>query len=423
MTYSEVQEFLFSQLPMYQRQGVSAFKKNLDNIIELCNLLGNPQNNIECIHIAGTNGKGSTSHMIAAGLQANGYRVGLYTSPHYKDYRERIKINGEFITEYEVIKFVVDNKEDFLRIQPSFFEITVAMAFYHFSTHEVDIAVIETGLGGRLDSTNIINPLLSIITNISLDHQAMLGDTLELIANEKAGIIKYDTPVIVGEYQQSINHVFTQKSSETNSTIHQADLLSSLTYSDTGTYLFKINDHDWGVKFKSKLQNPYQQKNLISALYSLWTLRDQLDLDVTKIAYGIENIHQLTYYIGRWMVIQEQPLVIFDSAHNEAGISYLVDEISKTDYNKIHFVYGTAADKDLDTIFKLLPKEAIYYYVKADIPRGMKTDRLQSIAKQYDLTGLEYPSVASAYRTALSSANENDIVIVAGSIFVVAEVI
>ncbi len=423
MTYKDVQEFLFSQLPMYQRQGISAFKKNLDNIIALCELLDNPQDKFRSIHIAGTNGKGSTSHMIAAGLQANGYRVGLYTSPHYKDYRERIKINGELISEEAVISFVEDHKEDFIRIQPSFFEITVAMAFAHFANQNVDIAIIETGLGGRLDSTNIITPILSIITNISLDHQAMLGNTLEQIAGEKAGIIKSKIPVVIGEYQDEINHVFARKTNESESEIYQADLSSKIVQTNNGKYVFQINESDWKIDFKTTMTSPFQLKNLVTALFSLWTLKEHFQLDPIKIAFGLENINRLTYYIGRWMIIQHEPLVIFDSAHNEAGITHLVEEIENNKYQKIHFVFGTAADKDLDTILSILPKDAIYYFAKADIPRGMTTDVLQDIASQNGLKGLEYPSVAAAYRNALSSANKDDIVIVAGSIFVVAEVL
>ena len=423
MSYQEVQDFLFSQLPMYQRQGVSAFKKNLDNIIALCELLDNPQNKFQSIHIAGTNGKGSTSHMIAASLQANGYRVGLYTSPHYKDYKERIKINGVLISEQEVISFVENHKEDFIRIQPSFFEITVAMAFAHFANQNVDLAIIETGLGGRLDSTNIITPLLSIITNISLDHQSMLGDTLEQIAGEKAGIIKSKIPVVIGEHQDEINHVFTNKTDETQSKIYQADLSSKIVRNNNGTFNFQINESGWNVDFKTTMTNPFQLKNLVTALFSLWVIKDQFKLDPVKIADGLENINRLTYYIGRWMVIQHEPLVIFDSAHNEAGISHLVEEITSGKYQRIHFVYGTAADKDLDTILSFLPKQAIYYFAKANIPRGMTTDVLQDIALQNGLNGLEYPSVAAAYRNALSSANKDDIVVVAGSIFVVAEVL
>lgn len=423
MTYQEVQDFLFSQLPMYQRQGVSAFKKNLDNIIALCELLGNPQNKFKSIHIAGTNGKGSTSHMIAAGLQANGYRVGLYTSPHYKDYRERIKINAAFISENEVIEFVKIYKKDFRRIQPSFFEITVAMAFSHFANHKVDVAIIETGLGGRLDSTNIITPLLSIITNISLDHQSMLGDSLDLIAGEKAGIIKDNVPVVIGEYQEDINNIFISKARATRSTIYQADQLSTLIQRDSGNYQFSIKNNDWNVDFKTSMTSPYQLKNLVTTLFSLWILKDQFNLDTTKIANGLENINKLTYYIGRWMIIQEEPLAIFDSAHNEAGITHLVEELAFKEHKTIHIVYGTVADKDLDAILSILPQEAIYYFAKADIPRGMETEILHSKALEYNLQGFEYPSVSAAYRNALSNANKDDIVIVTGSIFVVAEVL
>ncbi len=423
MTYQEVQDFLFSQLPMYQRQGVSAFKKNLDNIIALCDLLGNPQNKFKSIHIAGTNGKGSTSHMIAAGLQANGYRVGLYTSPHYKDYRERIKINAEFISENEVIEFVKLYKKDFIKIQPSFFEITVAMAFSHFANQKVDIAIIETGLGGRLDSTNIITPILSIITNISLDHQSMLGNTLELIAGEKAGIIKDNIPIVIGEYQEDTNPIFTNKAIAKRSEIYQADQLSTIVRKENGAFHFRLKNDDWSVDFNTSMTNPYQLKNLVTTLFSLWILKDQFDLDTRKIADGLENINRLTYYIGRWMVVQEEPLVIFDSAHNEAGISLLVEELELIKHKTIHIIYGTAADKDLDAILSILPKKAIYYFAKADIPRGMKTEILKSKALNFELYGLEYPSVPAAYRNALSIANRDDIVIVAGSIFVVAEVL
>lgn len=422
MTYSEVQEFLFSQLPMYQRQGVSAFKKNLDNILALCKLLGNPQDKIKSIHIAGTNGKGSVSHMIAAGLQANGYKVGVYTSPHYKDYRERIKINGVLISEGDVISFVKELKEDILKIQPSFFEITVALAFAYFAKEKVDVAIIETGLGGRLDSTNIITPLLSVITNISIDHTTMLGDTLELIAGEKAGIIKENIPVIIGEYQDEVNQVFVQKAKETNSTLYQADASSTLDKNEDG-YLFTKGDNEWKLAFKSDKSNPYQLKNLTTALYTLSCLREKFKLDDELISKGIENMNNLTYYIGRWMTVQNSPKVILDSAHNEAGVMLLADEIQKLDYNKLHIVWGAASDKDVESIFKLLPIDATYYFAKADIPRGMDAEILRARANKLGLKGYDYASVPSAYRTALTSANSDDLVIVAGSIFVIAEVL
>jgi len=422
MTYKEVTDFLFSQLPMYQRQGVSAFKKNLDNIIALCDLLDNPQEKFKTIHIAGTNGKGSVSHIIAAGLQANGYSVGLYTSPHYKDYRERIKINGDFISEQDVIDFVENHKEDFLRIQPSFFEITVAMAFDYFANQDVDVAIIETGLGGRLDSTNILNPILSIITNISLDHQSMLGDTLPEIAGEKAGIIKKDTPVIIGEYQEEVNTVFLDKAQSMDSGLWQADNLSTLINKEE-KFSFSRNDKDWTLDFTSSMTNEYQLKNLKTALFSLSSLEDEFSLNKEKIAKGIENINQLTYYIGRWMKIQESPLVYFDSAHNEAGVSNLALSISKLQYSRLHIVWGAAADKDVSTILNILPKEAEFYFAKADIPRGMDAKELLQKAQSLGLQGYEYASVPAAYRVALAAANHDDLVIVAGSIFVVAEVV
>jgi len=280
-----------------------------------------------------------------------------------------------------------------------------------------------SGLGGRLDSTNIITPLLSIITNISFDHQSMLGDTLEQIAGEKAGIIKPNIPVVIGEYQDEINSIFIHKSEDTKSTIYQADQSSSLEHINKDNYKFQINNEDWQLSFNTKMTNEYQRKNLTTALYSLWMLRDQFGLDTKKISHGIENINQLTYYIGRWMIIKEDPLVIFDSAHNEAGLKYLFDEVAERPYKKLHIVYGTASDKDLDKILPLMPEKAIYYYAKANIPRGMKTDVLQSKAAEHNLHGLEYPSVDAAFRNASTYANPGDIVIVTGSIFVVAEVL
>lgn len=426
MNYKEVQSFLFSQLPMYQRQGVSAFKKDLTNILALCELLGNPQNQFKSIHIAGTNGKGSVSHMIAAGLQANGYKIGLYTSPHYKDYRERIKINGEFISETEVISFVEKHKDAFLEIQPSFFEITVTMAFDHFAKSEVDFAIIETGLGGRLDSTNILTPILSIITNISLDHQSMLGDNLPQIAGEKAGIIKSNIPVIIGETQDEVKDIFCEKASSQKSKIFFADQeaqLSSRENNTARTFSFSVNDNIWISKLETTLTNPYQIKNLTTALFTLNYLSEKLKLDTEKIAFGIKNIHSLTYYIGRWMIIQDAPKIIFDSAHNEAGVSHLVEQIKNISFHQLHIIWGTAADKDISKILDLLPKNAIYYFAKANIPRGMKAEELRDKALKHNLHGHDYPSVASAYRIAKATANTNDLVIVAGSIFVIAEVL
>jgi len=342
MNYQEVQDYLFSQLPMYQRQGVSAFKKNLDNIIALCEVLGNPQEQFRSIHIAGTNGKGSVSHIMAAGLQANGYSVGMYTSPHYKDYRERIKINAQLIPEQEVISFVENHRSDFNRIQPSFFEITVAMAFQHFANQKVDVAIIETGLGGRLDSTNIISPLLSVITNISMDHQSMLGDTLTQIAGEKAGIIKPSIPVVIGEYQGEIHQVFVDKAKEEDTKLTCASHSSALEHTSKEQYHFSIKGSDWNLDFEAISAAPYQLKNYQTALYALYHLQSHFDLHLNKISEGLADITQLTYYIGRWMRLQDHPTVIVDSAHNEAGIQHLTEKLSEMDYDHLHIVFGAA---------------------------------------------------------------------------------
>ena len=421
MTYQEVLDFLFSQLPMYQRQGKSAFKKDLTNIIALCNHFDNPQNKFKSIHLAGTNGKGSTSHIIAAGLQAHDLKVGVYTSPHYKDYRERIKINGTLISEEAVISFVVRNKDVIEAIKPSFFEMSVAMAFEYFADQKVDVAIIETGLGGRLDSTNIIMPICSVITNISMDHMNMLGDTLELIAGEKAGIIKSAVPVIIGETQEEIKHVFEQKAQLESAMLSFADQNTKITESNNH-WQYRM-DEGWKFDFEFPMMNSFQQKNLVTGLFTLFQLRMIFSLDVEKIKYGIENLSELTYYIGRWMIKQNEPLVILDSAHNDAGVRMLIEEIDKRSYDKLHIVWGAASDKDVKKIFSLLPKEANYYWVKADIPRGMPTAQLSDIARTSGLHGYEYADVQSGFNVAVASANYNDIVLVAGSIFVVAEVI
>lgn len=423
MNYQEVQDYLFSQLPMYQRQGVSAFKKNLDNIIALCEVLGNPQEQFRSIHIAGTNGKGSVSHIMAAGLQANGYSVGMYTSPHYKDYRERIKINAQLIPEQEVISFVENHRSDFNRIQPSFFEITVAMAFQHFANQKVDVAIIETGLGGRLDSTNIISPLLSVITNISMDHQSMLGDTLTQIAGEKAGIIKPSIPVVIGEYQGEIHQVFVDKAKEEDTKLTCASHSSALEHTSKEQYHFSIKGSDWNLDFEAISAAPYQLKNYQTALYALYHLQSHFDLHLNKISEGLADITQLTYYIGRWMRLQDHPTVIVDSAHNEAGIQHLTEKLSEMDYDHLHIVFGAASDKDLDSIFHLLPAQATYYWAKADIPRGMDIEVLKEKGDRSGLSGYTYPNVPAAFRNAVATASKDDLVIVAGSIFVVAEVI
>jgi len=426
MTYQEAESFLFSELQSFQDKGRIAFKGTLDNAIALSKLLDNPHKKFKSVHVGGTNGKGSVSHIIAAGLQANGYKVGLYTSPHYKSYRERIKIDGKLIPEMDVAKFIQTYKEDILKIKPSFFEITCAMAFDHFAKNQVDVAIIEVGLGGRLDSTNIIQPLISVITNISFDHQHILGNTLEEIAGEKAGIIKANTKAIIGEKQKETSNVYRQKASEINAPLFFAEENTELEYENKNgrnTFDFKVTENAWSIQFESHLTSPFQQKNLRTALYSLYHLKDQFELHPEKVASGIKDIGALTYFIGRWSTIQQNPTVIFDSAHNVAGVKYLADQVQNMSFEKLHFVWGTTKEKDVDQVLSLLPKKATYYFCQAQNSRALDLEILMQKAKNHNLEGYTYSSVKAAYQVALAESNPNDLVIVAGSTFVVAEVI
>ncbi len=410
---------------MFQRIGDQAFKKDLTNTLRLLESLGNPHKSLKCIHLAGTNGKGSLTHILASVLQESGLKVACYTSPHYKDFRERIKINGQLVSEDYVIDFVSRIQDMIEEIQPSFFEITVAMAFDYFAKEKVDIAVIETGMGGRFDSTNVITPLLSIITNISYDHQQFLGDTLPLIAFEKAGIIKEDVPVIIGEYQQEIEEVFTNKAMQMNSSLfyaHElfeiADYTSSFEGSSFTTFFGKRK-----IFYSTDLAGSFQKKNLQTAMAALVLLKEEFNLTDEIIRKGLENIRSNTYFLGRCMKLQDNPLVIVDSAHNEAGIHELKAIIASIRYKTLHFVYGTVVDKNLSKLIPLLPSDARYYFCKADIPRGMNAQKLSADLQSLGLVGQHYSSVQEAYQSALKAASKEDLVIVSGSIFVVAEVI
>ncbi len=431
--YQETLDYLFSQLPMYQRVGDSAMKKNLDNILALCEALGNPQNKFKSIHIAGTNGKGSVTHILAAVLKQAGYKVACYTSPHYLDFRERIKIlstkeNITLIPEQNVIDFVAENKAILESIKPSFFEMTVAMAFDCFAKEKVDIAIIETGLGGRLDSTNIITPLLSIITNISKDHTQFLGETLPEIAFEKAGIIKKNTPIIIGKKQKETTAVFKQKAKETESNLMFAkDILN---IKDFKTKMgkkssFTTNFKGRKIDFKTDLFGDFQKENLRTALSSLIYLKKKkrINFETKDLEKALKNIQTETYFLGRNTIISKSPLTIADSAHNVAGISTLVKQINELKYNKLHFVYGTVSDKDVATIFTLLPKDAQYYFCKPNIIRGMEAEKLKTFGDQFLFNYNTYSSVKEALKVAQNSAKTNDLIIVSGSIFVVAEVL
>ena len=402
MTYQETIDWMFSQLPMYQRQGKSAFKKDLTNISAFCGELKNPQNKFASIHVGGTNGKGSTSHIISSVLQEAGYKVGLYTSPHLKNFTERIRINGEEVSRNFVVDFVANNKHFLENQQLSFFEMTVGMAFAYFAEQNVDIAIIEVGLGGRLDSTNVINPEVSVITNIGYDHVQFLGDTLPEIAFEKAGIIKQNTPIIIGEKQDAVVDVFINKATQMNADIYFAS--------------------DKKYDYKSDLLGSYQEKNISTAIHAVKVLKGYV-ISESHFTKGLKNVVKNTNFKGRWQILQHKPLTICDTAHNREGLSYIMNQITSLSFNKLHIVLGVVNDKKLDDILVLFPANATYYFCKPNIPRGLNEIDLQSTAENFYLVGDAYGSVHEAYFKAISDAEIDDVVFVGGSTFVVAEVV
>ncbi len=428
--YKTAMDWLYRQLPMFQRQGAAAFKKDLTNTIALCSFLGNPERQFPCIHIAGTNGKGTAAHLIGAALQANGLKVGLYTSPHYKDFRERIKINGKLVGRRFVLDFLHRSREAAERIQPSFFEWSFAMAMDYFAQENVDIAVIETGLGGRLDSTNVVTPLLSVITNISYDHMEFLGNTLPEIAYEKAGIIKYQVPVVIGEEQPEVRTVFENKAADMQAPISFASKrwMARLVSEETGAYMdLAIGEHEepWG-QIRVGLSGSYQIANVLTALESFRVLRSLEHwhwLSWERLTAGWEHLRDLTRMMGRWQKLQDSPTVIVDSAHNEGGIHWVVKMLDGLPHQHLHIVFGAVKDKDLSKMLQLLPADAAYYWCKADIPRGLDAASLQSQAATFGLKGRAYSSVKNAFKAAKRRARPEDLVFVGGSIFVVAEVI
>lgn len=406
MNYQETLNWMFSQLPMYQTQGASAYKKDLTNTVLLSKHLNHPEKDLKCIHIAGTNGKGSTSHLLASVLQEAGYKVGLYTSPHLKDYRERIKINGKEISEEFVCKFISNNKSFFEENQLSFFEMTVGLAFEYFKKEKTDINIIEVGMGGRLDSTNIITPLVSVITNIGLDHTQFLGNTLEAIAFEKAGIIKNNIPVVIGEYTKETKNVFLTKAKETNSKIFYASDLITETY-------------------PSELLGDYQTHNKKTVLQTIKVLQSQNEFKIFQenIKNGFQKVINNTGLQGRWQQINESPKVICDTAHNFNGLEVVINQILNEKYEQLHIILGVVNDKDLNEILPLFPKNAKYYFCKPNIPRGLDAVILQQKAKYFQLNGKVYISVSNAYQTALELSNKRDLIFIGGSTFVVAEVL
>ena len=428
MNYSETLNWMFNKLPMYQRIGASAYKADLNTTINIINHLDNPQDSFKSIHIAGTNGKGSTSHSLASVFQEAGYKTGLYTSPHLRDFRERIRINGEMIPENEVVDFIGKHKDKLEELELSFFEMTVAMAFDYFRKEKVDIAIIEVGMGGRLDSTNVIKPELCVITNISLDHVKFLGENEEQIAAEKAGIIKPEIPVVIGETQEGSKDVFIKTAKEKNSPIFFADKIMDCrkdnTYSlDYQQFDIYKNNESYLKELKYPLLGNYQKKNLATVICALDILRDSFKIEEKHIVNGLANVIKNTSLMGRWQVINKNPLAIADTGHNVAGINEVNRQLAETKYNKLHFVLSVVNDKDIDGILQLLPKEAEYYFCKADIPRGLSADILFEKATNSGLKGKVYESVRNAYSSALANAQEGDLVFVGGSNFTVAEVV
>ena len=392
MDYQQTLHYLYTQLPLFTRVGASAYKKDLTNTLALCELLDNPQHKFKSVHVAGTNGKGSTSHMLAAILQTAGYKTGLYTSPHLKDFRERIRVGGQMIGQQTVVDFVARYRPAFEAIEPSFFEMTVALAFDVFAKEKVDIAVVEVGLGGRLDSTNIINPLLSIITNIGWDHMNILGDTLQLIAAEKAGIIKPSTPVIIGEYQPEIADVFLDKAKNENTTItfaSEENLKFKIQNLKAGhPDLLDVEVTTQGIKpiirhLQLDLPGTYQLKNLRTVLAAVDELRRQgFTITDEHMAIALKQVKALTGLHGRWEVLNRNPLTICDTGHNPEGIREVLKNIAAVPYKQLHFVIGMVNDKDITKILAMLPADARYYFCKPDIPRGLEAESLKRKAER-----------------------------------------
>lgn len=424
MNYQETLNWLFAQLPMYQREGKAAYKANLDNTLALDEYFQHPHRQFQTIHIAGTNGKGSVSHMLASILQEAGYKTGLYTSPHLKDFRERIKINGEMIGEQDVVDFVEHHREIFTRLRPSFFEMTVAMAFKYFADQQIDIAIIEVGLGGRLDSTNIITPLASVITNISFDHMALLGNTLEKIATEKAGIIKAGIPAIAGTRNSDYDYVFEEKARTAPTTLSFADDHWTTLRNEDGTFDLMHRNGWQFLHLKSELKGAYQQKNIPVVLESIIPLRKHgLRITDENIRHGIAKVITNTGLYGRWQMLAHQPLTICDTGHNIDGMTEIVRQLKTCSYQHLHFVIGMVNDKDANSVLEILPKDATYYFCKASIPRALDENILAAIAYKAGLSGHCYPTVAAAYQAAHAQAGIEDMIYIGGSTFVVAEVI
>ena len=420
MTYQQVLDYLYERLPVFHLTGGSAYKPGLDNTIQLLHALGNPHQKFKSIHIAGTNGKGSVSHLLAAVFQQAGYSTGLYTSPHLVDFGERIRINGQMISQEFVINFVEKQKELIEKVQPSFFELTMAMAFEYFASQHVDIVVVETGLGGRLDSTNIVSPELSVITNIGLDHTEFLGNSLELIAFEKAGIIKPTIPAVIGEVLPETLPVFEKKAAETASTLIFAEKSYPVEYlrNDSNYLWFRYKDNEYA----SGLTALYQLKNIQTVLAAVDYLNhQQFELNMNAVKEGLAEVCTITGLRGRWEKIADKPLIIADTGHNVQGIQAVVQQIGLTDAKTVHIIIGMVNDKDINGVLDILPTSALYYFTNADVKRALPSNELQQMATKYGLRGNAYSTVTLAIRDAKANASEDDLILITGSNFVVGE--
>ncbi len=429
MNFTETTDYLFSQYPVFTKEGATAYKPGLDNILKICSLLGHPQHKFKSIHIAGTNGKGSTSHFLATIFQLNGYKTGLYTSPHLYSFTERIRINGKPISENEVIDFVMTYKSDIEQIKPSFFEITTAMAFDYFAKNNIDIAIIETGLGGRLDSTNVIQPIVSIITNIGWDHTDLLGDTLEKIAYEKAGIIKKNTPVVISEYQKEVEHVFLEKSKlENASLIYSEEFKIEFLQTQNSIQLVDIykNNKILYSNIEIGLGGIYQSKNLKGVLKSceiINLLPLNFNLDNSKIIKALLEVKNDNNLNARWQTISYKPLLILDTAHNIHGFESIVEQIKTIKYNQLWIILGMVADKNHELIFEILPKSAFYIFAEPTTKRKMPVEQLSDLAKKHQLKHISIKNVNEALKYAKNQATEDDFILVCGSNYLIGELI
>lgn len=426
LSYPQTLDYLFSRLPMYQRIGAAAYKADLTNTIKIVEILGNPHRKLKCIHVAGTNGKGSSSHMLAAILQQAGYKTGLYTSPHLVDFRERIKINGKMIPKNYIVDFVEKYKEQFEAIEPSFFEWTVGLAFDYFKHEEVDVAVIEVGLGGRLDSTNVINPVAALITNISYDHMNLLGDTLQKIAAEKAGIIKPRVPVVVSQYQSESGPLFSQIAKDNKAALEFADKIYKVISVKEANGLQQVTVLNRKTNeeevYELDLTGSYQVKNLLGVLGTIHNvIEGGFFIEQNNITSALKQVVKLTGLCGRWQKLSEKPLVIADTGHNEDGIKQVLENVKKTEHNKLHFVFGAVNDKSIENILGLLPKDAVYYFVKASVPRALDENELLAQAKKHKLNGQCFSSVEAGVNAAKKACKKGEMILIGGSTFVVGD--